>query len=205
MLSQSVATALRQEISAGNFQPGEQLSEVKVAEQFGCSRNTLREAFTTLTAERLVERIPHRGVFIATPDAAYIRDLFAARAAIEPAAARWGAFADAPSLISLASSAFECARREKHQEVSSINQRFHQALVAGLDSPTLDEQMSNLLARMRLTFLLVIPRYPRLHADHIQNNVDVATLIADGKREEATTQLRDSLLETCDTILSFTD
>ena len=65
--------------------------------------------------------------------------------------------------------------------------------------------MSNLLARMRLTFLLVIPRYPRLHADHIQNNVDVATLIADGKREEATTQLRDSLLETCDTILSFTD
>lgn len=100
MLSQSVATALRQEMSAGNFQPGEQLSEVKVAEQFGCSRNTLREAFTTLAAERLVERIPHRGVFIATPDAAYIRDLFAARAAIEPAAARWGAFADAPSLIS---------------------------------------------------------------------------------------------------------
>ena len=88
MLSQSVATALRQEMSAGNFQPGEQLSEVKVAEQFGCSRNTLREAFTTLAAERLVERIPHRGVFIATPDAAYIRDLFAARAAIEPAAAR---------------------------------------------------------------------------------------------------------------------
>ena len=152
MLSQSVATALRQEMSAGNFQPGEQLSEVKVAEQFGCSRNTLREAFTTLAAERLVERIPHRGVFIATPDAAYIRDLFAARAAIEPAAARWGAFADAPSLISLASSAFECARRDKHQEVSSINQRFHQALVAGLGSPTLDEQMSNLLARMRLTF-----------------------------------------------------
>lgn len=65
--------------------------------------------------------------------------------------------------------------------------------------------MSNLLARMRLTFLLVIPRYPQLHAEHIQGNVDVATLIAEGKREEATTRLRDSLLETCDTILSFTD
>ena len=96
MLSQSVASELREAISAGEFQPGEQLSEVKAAERFNCSRNTLRESFTRLAAERIVERIPNRGVFLATPDADYIRDLFAARAAIEPAAVRWGAFADAP-------------------------------------------------------------------------------------------------------------
>ena len=43
MLSQSVASALREAISAGEFQPGERLSEVKAAERFNCSRNTLRE------------------------------------------------------------------------------------------------------------------------------------------------------------------
>ena len=202
MLSQSVASELREAISAGEFQPGEQLSEVKAAERFNCSRNTLRESFTRLAAERIVERIPNRGVFLATPDADYIRDLFAARAAIEPAAVRWGAFADAPSLVTLTSSAFDYAARGEHQEVSAINQRFHRTLVAALGSPTLNEQMENLLARMRLTFLLAIPRYPQLHADHIQGNITLATLIADGKRDEAATLTYDSLMNTCGKILA---
>ena len=202
MLSQSVASALREAISAGEFQPGERLSEVKAAERFNCSRNTLRESFTRLAAGRIVERIPNRGVFLAMPDADYIRDLFAARAAIEPAAVRWGAFADAPSLVTLTSSAFDYAARGEHQEVSAINQRFHRTLVAALGSPTLNEQMDNLLARMRLTFLLAIPRYPQLHADHIQGNITLATLIADGKRDEAATLTYDSLMNTCGKILA---
>lgn len=205
MLSQSVASELREAISAGEFQPGEQLSEVKAAERFNCSRNTLRESFTRLAAERIVERIPNRGVFLATPDADYIRDLFAARAAIEPAAVRWGAFADAPSLVTLTSSAFDYAARGEHQEVSAINQRFHRTLVAALGSPTLNEQMDNLLARMRLTFLLAIPRYPQLHADHIQGNITLTTLIADGKRREAATLAHDSLMNTCEKILAVLD
>ncbi|MEO5310124.1 GntR family transcriptional regulator [Corynebacterium sp. c3Ub_189] len=205
MLSQSVASELREAISAGEFQPGEQLSEVKAAERFNCSRNTLRESFTRLAAERIVERIPNRGVFLATPDADYIRDLFAARAAIEPAAVHWGEFADAPSLVTLTSSAFDYAARGEHQEVSAINQRFHRTLVAALGSPTLNEQMDNLLARMRLTFLLAIPRYPQLHADHIQGNITLATLIADGKRLEAATLAHDSLMNTCEKILAVLD
>lgn len=205
MLSQSVASELREAISAGEFQPGEQLSEVKAAERFNCSRNTLRESFTRLAAERIVERIPNRGVFLATPDADYIRDLFAARAAIEPAAVQWGAFADAPSLVTLTSSAFDYAARGEHQEVSAINQRFHRTLVAALGSPTLNEQMDNLLARMRLTFLLAIPRYPQLHADHIQGNITLATLIADGKRHEAAALAHDSLMNTCEKILAVLD
>ena len=76
------------------------------------------------------------------------------------------------------------------------------ALVAALGSPTLNEQMDNLLARMRLTFLLAIPRYPQLHADHIQGNITLATLIADGKRDEAATLTHDSLMNTCGKILA---
>jgi len=115
---------------------------------------------------------------------------------------RWGAFADAPSLVTLTSSAFDYAARGEHQEVSAINQRFHRTLVAALGSPTLNEQMDNLLARMRLTFLLAIPRYPQLHADHIQGNITLATLIADGKRDEAATLTYDSLMNTCGKILA---
>ncbi|HAT1132648.1 GntR family transcriptional regulator [Corynebacterium striatum] len=202
MLSQSVASEIRDAISAGEFMPGQQLSEVKAAERFSCSRNTLREAFTELAAQRLVERIPNRGVFIATPDADYVRDLFIARAAIEPSGVLWGEFADPAALIELVTSARAAQENGEDQEVSNINQRFHRALVASLNSPTLNAQMNNLLARMRLSFLLVIPRYPTLHAEHIEGNIRLAQLIADGKREEAAALLHDSLLRTCKTMLA---
>lgn len=200
MLADSVTAAIREAISAGEFQPGEQLSEVRIAERFECSRNTLREAFADLAATLLVERIPHRGVFIATPDRAYVRDLYLARAAIEPSAARWGTFPDPHALVDLTVSARPLAEAGKHQAVSSINQRFHRALVAGLESTTMDRLMADLLARMRLAFLLVIPRYPLLHADHVEENVTLAQLIADGKREEAAAFSRDSLMRSLEAI-----
>lgn len=194
MLSQSVASAIRDAISAGEFQPGQKLSEVKIAERFECSRNTLREAFTELASERLIERIPNRGVSIAVPDPEYVKDLYLARMALEHAGVLWGDFPAADRLVELASSARRFADKGEDQSVSSINQLFHRALVASLGSQTLDEQMQNLLARMRLTFLLVLPKIPEIHRTHIDYNVQVATLIAEGKREEAAAVSRDSLL-----------
>lgn len=202
MLSHTVASAIRESVSAGEFMPGERLSEVAAAQRFSCSRNTLREAFAELVAEGLVRRRPNRGVEVAVPDSAYVGDLFLARAALEPAGARWGTFADPEELSALASSATAPDEAGRAQEVSSINQRFHRALVASLGSATLDEQMENLLARMRLTFLLVIPRYPSLHSEHIADNIALARLIAEGKRAEAADVCRGNLLATRDRILA---
>lgn len=200
MLSQSVASAIRDAISAGEFQPGQQLSEVKAAERFECSRNTLREAFTELAAERLVERIPNRGVFIATPNTDYVKDLYLARMALEHAGVLWGDFPAADRLVELASSARRFVESGDDQAVSSINQRFHRALVASLGSETLDEQMSSLLARMRLTFLLALPHLPDIHTEHVEDNVRLATLIAAEEREEAAAVSRASLLKAYNSI-----
>ena len=115
MLSQSVAAAIRDAISAGEFQPGQQLSEVKAAERFECSRNTLREAFTELASERLVERIPHRGVFIAVPDTEYVKDLYLARMALEHAGVLWGEFPAAERLVELTSSARIAVTRKRYR------------------------------------------------------------------------------------------
>lgn len=53
------ARQLRARISNGQLPPGAKLSEQAVARELGVSRNTLREAFTMLAAERLVDRIAH--------------------------------------------------------------------------------------------------------------------------------------------------
>ncbi|MDO5031120.1 GntR family transcriptional regulator [Corynebacterium sp.] len=200
MLADSVAAALRTAISEGEFMPGQQLSEVRAAERFNCSRNTLREAFAMLTSEHIVERIPNRGVFIATPDRDFVRDLYLARAAIEPSAARYGTFDHPEALVDLT----EQALRED-APLPLINQRFHKALVAGLHSPTLDRTMSNLLARMRVTFLLALQRKPDIHAEHIETNLELATLIAAGKREEAAEASRADLTRAMNSIIAVLD
>ena len=202
MLADTVTSALREAISDGEFEPGQQLSEIRAAERFDCSRNTLREAFAMLGAQGLVHRKPNRGVFLAIPDVDFVRDLYLARAALEPAGVRWGTFDDPGALVTLTASAREHLDEPGHAMVSNINQRFHRALVASLGSVSLDREMSNLLARMRLSFLRVIPRYPDLHASHIDGNVELATLIAEGKREDAAELSRATLLGTLDKILA---
>ncbi|WP_165241605.1 GntR family transcriptional regulator [Corynebacterium lizhenjunii] len=200
MLADTVASAIREAISDGEFQPGQQLSEVRAAQRFSCSRNTLRESFAMLSAQQLIHREPYRGVFIATPDAAYVRDLYLARAALEPAGVAWGTFANPQALVELAQSARAFAAAGQPQQVSNINQRFHRALVAAAGSASLDREMSHLLARMRLTFLLLIPRYPDIHTDHIESNVRLAQLIAQDKRADAADYCRACLLQTLDKI-----
>ena len=203
MLSESVATALREDIAAGHYLPGTQLSEVKAAARYDCSRNTLREAFMRLAAEQLVERIAHRGVFIATPTAAFVADLYLARAALEPAGALWGADLDADALVATTTAAVAVVERcggtpdsGAIATIASYNQRFHRDLVRALGSPSLNREMDNILARMRLTFLLVSPHYPQVHAEHVPINHEIAQLLHAGRRDEAAWRLHHSLQRT---------
>jgi DNA-binding GntR family transcriptional regulator len=54
-----VAGVLRSRISAGQLAPGTKLSEQKLSEALGVSRNTLRDAFTVLAGESVVQRHEH--------------------------------------------------------------------------------------------------------------------------------------------------
>ncbi len=52
-------------LRAGEFEPGCRLpSERDLAERFAVSRNTLREALTTLEAMRVIERRPQSGIYL---------------------------------------------------------------------------------------------------------------------------------------------
>lgn len=103
--AQLIAAHLRRQIVHGEFKPGETLpSEVKLLEQFGVSRPTLREAFRILETESLlnVRRGSRGGALVTEPDIAVaaqyvglqfqvqgvsIGDVYEARSMLEPACA----------------------------------------------------------------------------------------------------------------------
>src|SRR5581483_10153242 len=64
-LRDQVAEALRGAILAGRFAPGERLVEDSLAQDFGVSRNPVREALRALAAEGLVQVTARRGAAVA--------------------------------------------------------------------------------------------------------------------------------------------
>ncbi|HCT14027.1 GntR family transcriptional regulator [Corynebacterium nuruki] len=200
MRAQSVAAALRHAVSAGEYSPGEKLNEVAVAEKLGVSRNTLREGFAALAADGIVDRIPNRGVFIASPTAAEILDLYRARAVIEPGALLWGDAPDVDALDRIVADAEVSSDSGASSSVALANQAFHRTIVAAAGSALLNEEMDRLLARMRLVFLTVEQVRPALHSDFVPVNRRIVELLRTGDRAGAAEALRASLVETGDSL-----
>ncbi|MDY7030092.1 MAG: GntR family transcriptional regulator, partial [Spirochaetota bacterium] len=61
---QKVSDALRDAILRGDFSPGERLPQRKLADQFGTTTITVREALRTLCSEGLVEIEPKWGATV---------------------------------------------------------------------------------------------------------------------------------------------
>ena len=111
------ASVLRRRIAEGELLPGDKLSEQALAESLGLSRNTLRESFTLLNNELIITRIPNRGVFVASPDADDVREIYAVRRTVEPACLAWGEGLDLDRLEEIMALTFgiieEAESREK--------------------------------------------------------------------------------------------
>ena len=150
-----VAHELREAITAGQYAPGERLSEIAVAESFGVSRNTLRESFQALAEQRLVTRIPNRGVSVASPEMADVIDIYRMRRILELGTLASGsrlhpAYADMTSAVKDARVAEEAG---DWPAVGTENMHFHSALVRFSDSPRVVSTFENVAAEMRLAFL----------------------------------------------------
>jgi DNA-binding GntR family transcriptional regulator len=64
--------------------PGTKLGEDRLAETFGVSRTRVRQVLFRLAGEKVVRQFANRGSFVAEPTVEEARDVFDARAAIEP-------------------------------------------------------------------------------------------------------------------------
>lgn len=68
--------------------PGTKLVEDRLAELFTTSRAQVRDVLARLANEGIVDMVPNRGAFIASPTAEQTREVFEARRLLEPALVR---------------------------------------------------------------------------------------------------------------------
>ncbi|WP_439671719.1 GntR family transcriptional regulator [Cupriavidus necator] len=77
-----IAEQLVQSIMTGSFSPGTRLREVELAEAFGVSRATIREALRLLEQRGLVKIQPQRGAHVTQLSAQELNDLYEVRASL---------------------------------------------------------------------------------------------------------------------------
>ncbi|CAO3436739.1 GntR family transcriptional regulator [Azospirillum endophyticum] len=88
---QLATQALKNSILAGEFKPGERLTEAALADQFAVSRGTVRAALHQLSNDGLVVLRPYAGWSVATIDQQDLWEIYTLRSGLERVAARLAA------------------------------------------------------------------------------------------------------------------
>jgi DNA-binding GntR family transcriptional regulator len=179
-----VAAQLRQAIADGRLAPGAKLAEEELREALGVSRNTLREAFATLTTERVVTRIPNRGVFVSHPTAEDIREIYRVRRLVEPGALLWSPAQPTDGLAGVVRTARAAAAVGDVPAMAGANQEFHRGIVARAGSERLSALMEQVLAEMRLVFA-TMGADPRFHEPYVEENAKILGLLEAGRNAAA--------------------
>ena len=104
--AEAVVMSLRQHITEGVLKPGTRLVDAVMAEEYGVSRNTVRDALRLLQYEGLLSSVRNAGYSVRTLSAADVRDIYAARRVIEVGAVQRSASAADEQLERIAEQEF---------------------------------------------------------------------------------------------------
>ncbi len=148
---------LRRKIILKELQPGQRLSETKLAEQIELSRTPIREALPRLRTDGLVIMVPNSGAWVASPSLQEMEHVFDVREGLEcMAAERAARFATLSQICLLEEKIEEEAevfRARNFEQYLGVNTAFHRTLAEAGGNPVLVEYVEKLLAR---TFVFMV-------------------------------------------------
>ena len=148
-----IADTLEQLVFAGEFQDGDRLDELKLAEQFHVSRTPIREALQVLVTSGMAEQIQRRGVFIRQPGPVELMEMFETMAEIEAVCGRLAATRmsdqDLDALGAANDRCQQAIEASDHDRYYSENETFHQIIYRGAANSYLEKQALQLQNRLR--------------------------------------------------------
>lgn len=195
-IAERISHRLRDDIMGGKLPPGTQLVEVDLAAGYGASRNTIREVLHQLGREGLATFIRHKGVVVRRMERKDLRDIYAARRALEMQAVS-GDQPLKPALLDKMLAAIDAAERalarKNWRSVGTLSLQVHQHIVAQLGSRLLDEFFLTLCAQLRLVFASE-PDESRIQtSDWIERERHIHGLLVQDRRGDAAQALSDYL------------
>ncbi len=158
----AVYTSMKAAILAHSLQPGTRLPEDDLAEVYAVSRTVVRSALQALAHDRLVQLEPNRGAFVAKPTRREAREVFEARALIEPQVAAMAAKIAKPADIKVLRRHLEDEHKAVHEnrqgDAIGLSARFHESIAEIAGQSILTEFVRTLCSRSALIISLYAKR-----------------------------------------------
>jgi DNA-binding GntR family transcriptional regulator len=153
-LDDSVHAEVSRALFEGRLTPGSKLPEHRLAKLFGVSRERIRKVLHRLVAERRLEAIPQRGVFVPNPSPQEIRTVYEAHRVFEAGVLAQLAQSEDETILSRIEAHLDeerdAASREDRAASVRLSGEFHMMLVDGLENLELSRFLRELLARSSL-------------------------------------------------------
>ena len=164
---------LKAAILAHSIAPGTKLPEDELGEVFSVSRTIVRAALQALAHDRLVQLEPNRGAFVAKPTKKEAREVFEARALIEPRVAAMAAAIAKPADVKLLRKHLEEEHRALHEnrqgDAVLLSARFHEGIAEIAGQSILTEFVRTLCSRSALIISLYSRRNDAFCESHAHN------------------------------------
>ncbi|HEX4357983.1 MAG TPA: GntR family transcriptional regulator [Pseudonocardia sp.] len=193
--AERVAAALRREVTEGALGADERLKDNDLAERFGVSRNTAREALRLVASEGLVVLRRHTGAAVRSLTLADVHDIYRVRRTVECSAVL-DSHRAAEHLFDATSAAVtaaeKCVERRAWHEAVTASLDVHIALVALGESERLAHFFAQQLAQLRIAFW-ALPIETDVQEGWIARDREIVDLVLGGKRDKAALELRQYL------------
>jgi DNA-binding GntR family transcriptional regulator len=157
-LKERIVSVIREAIASGKLNPGDRITELKLAKQLGVGTTAVREALFQLERTGFVKRVPNRGTFITQVTSADAQHIFRVRRELEGLAAELLIEHVTPSdlerlrqLIDEMKAAADAARFETFYEKDLD---FHRALWLLSGNPVLANVLETLVVPLFAFFIM---------------------------------------------------
>jgi DNA-binding GntR family transcriptional regulator len=186
--AEQIAEALTEAIHEHRVLPGMKLSEDEVGEIFGVGRTVVRQALRSLAHDGLLMIERNRGAFVAKPSVKEAREVFEARALLEPRMARAAAERTTPEDIAI----LEQHITEEHAALAAgqpgkalnLSGHFHVEIARIADQATVEAFVRQLVSRSSLVIALYWRRRNAMCESHAHHALLEALRNHDGETAE---------------------
>jgi DNA-binding GntR family transcriptional regulator len=185
---------------AGHLAPGTPLRETAIAEVFGVSRERTRKLLQRLGTNRLIDLVPNRGAFVATPSLAQARSIYDARRILEGGIVAYLA----PSLllkdVALLQTHIDnealALQADDRAESVRLSAAFHMVLAQSTGNTFIVQQMQELVSRTAM--LVAVYEAASASQCACEDHRDIFTALIKGDGDGAAKAMRShlSLIET---------